>query len=700
MNSDKLSAAEAGIVNKDNLLRFEQSPYLLQHADNPINWRAWNDESLAKAKREDKPIFLSIGYSSCHWCHVMEHESFEDEEVASLLNRGYVGIKVDREERPDIDNIYMSVCQTLTGSGGWPLTIIMTPDGKPFFAGTYFPKYTAYGRPGLIDILKQVSDLWNNDRESLLEATDRIVDAVKKNYLLSEPESLPDLTDLDEAFQIFEERYDKTHGGFGSAPKFPTPNNLSLLMRIWYRNREPEALKMVENSLEKMHRGGIFDHLGYGFHRYSTDQRWLVPHFEKMLYDQALLAIAYTEAFQITGKLHFREAAEQIFTYVYRDMTSPEGGFYSAEDADSEGEEGKFYVWSKKEISEILGREIGGKFCNYYGVTEMGNFEGGKSILHTTKSLEEYAFESGSGFEKLKSDFADSRKKLFTAREKRIHPFKDDKILADWNGLMIAALAKGSSAFNEPKYAEAASKAADFILREMTDERGGLLHRYRNGEAGIPGYLDDYSFMTMGLMELYESTFRLDYLKKAIELSDLMLELFGDETGGGLFFTGRDNKDLIIRTKEVYDGAVPSGNSVAALNLLKLGHLTANVKFEEAGMRILASFGEKVKQYPAGFAQFMIAVDYSIGPVKEIVVSGQKERDDTKAFLREIYRRFIPRKVLVLNPGGEEGESIQSLVPYIEHQGMAAGKPTVYLCENYECNLPATDILTLISLLE
>jgi hypothetical protein len=682
-----------------NRLIFEKSPYLLQHADNPVDWYPWGEEAFLKAKKEDKPIFLSIGYSACHWCQVMERESFEDEEVAQLMNQYFVAVKVDREERPDIDNIYMTVCQYMTGSGGWPLTIIMTPDEKPFFAGTYFPKQAKFGRSGLMEILNQIASLWRKDRPRVLQAGNQVTQTIKN--ISSSPMS-GDLTkeNLKQAYQKFKDSFDETNGGFGQAPKFPSAHNLSLLLRWWKRSGEEKALKMVEKTLDAMWKGGMYDHLGFGFHRYSTDSRWLVPHFEKMLYDQAMLAIAYVEAYQATGKVQYAEVARQVFTYVLRDMTSPEGAFYSSENADSEGEEGKFYVWPQDEIKAILKEEQGDLFCKFYGVTKKGNLEGSRSVLHRSRSLEEFARNEGMTPQELKKILEQSRQRLFASREKRIHPSKDDKILTDWNGLMIVALSKGAQALNEPEYADAARKAADFLLKELRRKDGRLMHRYREGEAALPGYVDDYAFFVWGLIDLYEATFEARYLQEALTLTDDMLKLFWDDKEGGLYFTGADNEKLIARMKDVYDGAIPSGNSVASLNLLRLGRITMRQELEEKAEQAIESFGKTISRSPTGFSQFLIALDFAVGPTKEIVIAGDLHQEDTNLMLYAIRRRFLPGKVLILHPEGEEGKAIEKIIPFVKGQNKINEKAAAYICENYTCRAPTKDLAKMISLIE
>ncbi len=684
---------------KQNRLILEKSPYLLKHAYNPIDWYPWREEAFQKAKQEDKPIFLSIGYSSCHWCHVMEHESFEDGEVAQLMNQHFIAIKADREERPDIDNIYMTVCQSMTGSGGWPLTIIMTPDRKPFFSGTYFPKGREFGKPGLMDILIQVSNLWKNDRAKLLQIGEQMTQNLQE-FSSSRRSGKLDEENLQHAFQHFSRSFDNVYGGFGSAPKFPTPHNLSFLLRWWKRSGNKEALKMVEKTLDSMWRGGMYDHLGLGFHRYSTDRQWLIPHFEKMLYDQAMLAIAYIETYQATGNNKYAIVAEEIFSYVLRDMISEKGAFYSAEDADSEGEEGKFYVWTFEEIKRVLGDRQGELFKEFYGVKRDGNSEGERNILHVEQPMEEFAKEKKMKLENLEKFFEKCRQKLFAVRDRRVHPFKDDKILTDWNGLMIAAFAKGSQVLNKPEYANAARHSADFILKHLRRNDGRLLHRYRKGEAIIPAYLDDYAFFVWGLIELYEATFEENYLKEALKLTNDMLKLFWDEERGGFYFTSKDSEKLIARMKKIYDGAIPSGNSVASLNLLRLGRLTMNEELGKKAEELIESFGGAIISSPMGLTQFLIAVDFAFTPSKEIVIAGDLDDQGTIRMLEEVRRRFIPGKILILHPEGKDGKEIERLVPFVKQQKQLNGRATAYICENYLCKLPTTDVTEMISLLE
>ncbi|TKJ45155.1 thioredoxin domain-containing protein, partial [Candidatus Aerophobetes bacterium Ae_b3b] len=513
-----------------NRLIFEKSPYLLQHADNPVDWYPWGPEAFEKARKENKPVFLSIGYSTCHWCHVMARESFEDSEVARLMNEVFVSIKVDREERPDIDNVYMMVCQMITGSGGWPLTIIMTPDQKPFFAATYIPKERRFGRMGMLELIPRIKELWTTRRDEVLSSANEITAALQQVSQDAPGEEL-DETTLDLAYEQLAKRFDEQHGGFGGAPKFPTPHNFLFLLRYWKRTNTERALQMVEKTLQAMRRGGIYDHIGFGFHRYSTDSHWFVPHFEKMLYDQATLAIVYTEAYQATGKEEYAQTAREIFTYVLRDMTAPEGGFYAAEDAESEGEEGKFYLWTEEEIRQVLGSEEAALIVKIFNIEEGGNFieqvtgrRTARNVLHLTKSVKELASELKMSDYDLQKRLQAMRQKLFTYREKRIHPHRDDKILTDWNGLMIAAFAKGARVFDEPRYAEAARGAVDFILKNMCTSDGELLHRYRDEQAALPAQVDDYAFLIWGMLELYETIFEVRYLQIALDLNRDLIE--------------------------------------------------------------------------------------------------------------------------------------------------------------------------------
>ena len=688
-----------------NLLIHEKSPYLLQHADNPVDWYPWGEEAFEKAHEEDKPILLSIGYSSCHWCHVMEHESFEDAQVASLMNDAFVCIKVDREERPDIDGVYMTVAQMMTGRGGWPLTIIMTPDKVPFFAGTYIPKQDRFGRAGLVTLIPAVKERWETQREDLIGTADRVAAALRKVPQGTAGAELDEST-LALAYAQLAQRFDAQHGGFGGAPKFPTPHNLLFLLRYWRRTGQEHALQRVEQTLEAMRRGGMFDHVGFGYHRYSTDARWLLPHFEKMLYDQAMLAMAYTEAYQVTGKEECRQTAEEIFHYVLRDMTAPEGGFYSAQDADSEGEEGKFYTWTAAELRSVLGEEEADLVGRVYNVQARGNYadeasgeKQGANILHLREALSDTAISLGMSGEKLQEKLETARHKLFEHREGRAHPLKDDKVLTDWNGLMIAAMAKAARAFDEPALAEAAKRAARFVLENLVDADGRLLHRYRDGDAALRAYVDDYAFLVWGLLELYEATFDVRHLEAALALNMDLIEHFWDSERGGCYTTADDGERLLARQREIYDGAVPSGNSVAMWNLLRLARITADPGLADMAADLGRAFSGQVQPSPAAHTQLLVALDFAVGPSYEVVIAGSAQTEDTVTMVRALRAQFVPNKVVLFRPDGEEATGITALAEFTQHQKSVDGRATAYVCLDHNCQLPTTEIDTMLELL-
>ncbi len=681
-----------------NRLIHEKSPYLLQHAHNPVDWHPWGKEAFERAKKENKPVFLSIGYATCHWCHVMERESFEDPEVAGLMNEAFISVKVDREERPDIDTVYMRVCQILTGSGGWPLTIFLTPDKKPFFASTYIPKENRFGRIGMLELIPRIQGLWKNNREELETSADRIVTSLQESAASSQGKDLKEDT-LDAAFHQLEQQFDSEHGGFGISPKFPAPHTLLFLLRYWKRTGNDNALHMVEKTLQFMRRGGLFDHIGYGFHRYSTDARWLVPHFEKMLYDQALLAMAYTEAFQATRNNDYKNTAKEIFTYVLRDMTSSEGAFYSAEDADSEGEEGKFYLWTSGELEKILSQEEVDLTLRVFNVEKAGNFaeeasgrKTGANILHQKKSLVEMASDLKLSVEALNQNLESIRVSLFKTREKRIHPLKDDKILVDWNGLMIAALAKAAVAFDEPAFVRSARKATDFILNNMRNQQGRLFHRNREGQSSITAFLDDYAFLIFGLIELYEATFDPRFLKEALELNEVLIEHFWDDKNGGFYFTPDDGEKLPLRQKELYDGAIPSGNSVQMFNLLRLARLTSNPELEKKAAQTGRIYSKDIELSPSAFTQMMVAVSFGIGPTYEVVIVGDTEADDTKAILKALRTEFVPNKVVLFTPTDKDPSAILQMAPFTSRMTSIESKATAYVCQDYTCQQPTTKI--------
>jgi uncharacterized protein YyaL (SSP411 family) len=682
--------SQTGQTVKYNRLINESSPYLLQHATNPVDWYPWSTEAFDRARREDKPIFLSIGYSTCHWCHVMEQESFSDPEVAALLNKDFVSIKVDREERPDIDKIYMTVTQAMTGSGGWPMTVILTADKKPFFAGTYFPKNPRWGKPGLMEILPKIIDVWKNDRKAVIKNANQITDLLTR-ISKRQPGDVPDAQILTDAQHRLAEIYDAEFGGFGNAPKFPTPHSLTFLLRQYHHSKNTHSLAMVEKTLTQMRLGGIYDQVGFGFHRYSTDAQWRVPHFEKMLYDQALLAMAYIEAYQVTGNRFYAQTAREIFTYVLRDMTANGGGFYSAQDADSEGSEGEFYLWTVSEIQKILDKDESELFLNIFNVKIDGNFPNhdpestkAKNILYLKKPVAE---------DDLQTRLERIRKELFQERKKRIHPFKDDKILTDWNGLMIAALAKGGKALEEPRYTAAAEKAADFILLNLRDDNNRLLRRYRQGNAGVSAQLNDYAFMIWGLLELYENTYQPKYLKSAIHLNDHMLLHFWDNQNGGLFLTADDSENILVRQKDVYDGAIPSGNSVAMLNLLRLSRFTGNKDYSARAERIVKAFSIDIRGYPAGHTQFMLGLNFALHPNYEVVVVGNSQSKDTLNMLAALRKPFLPETLVIFIPTDRAaGSEMNRLAPFTRTMKALNNLATAYVCQDFVCKLPTNSV--------
>ncbi len=680
-----------------NRLQFEKSPYLQQHKDDPVDWWPWCEEAFDKAKAEDKPVFLSIGYAACHWCHVMAHESFQDEDVARLLNDAFINVKVDREERPDIDHLYMTVCQMVTGHGGWPLTIIMTPDKKPFFAATYIPKRSRYGRPGLMEIIPRIKEAWQQHRDEIIASAEKLTGTLQKVMSFEAPSQVIDAEWLEIAYRRLDDIFDGKHGGFGHAPKFPTPHTLLFLLRYWHRSGEAHTLQMVEHTLVQMRLGGIYDHVGFGFHRYATDEAWRVPHFEKMLYDQALLTMAYTEAYQATGKPFYARTAREILTYVLRDLRAPEGAFYSSEDADSEGEEGKFYVWTIEELQEALGPELTQLAIELFNVDPAGNYEEeatgertGKNILYLSRPPEAMARERGWTPEALEAKLEEIRARLFAYRARRVRPGRDEKILTDWNGLMIAALARAAQVFDEATYAEAAQAAAGFLLHTMRTSEGRLWHRFRDGEASIPGLLDDYAFLTWGLLDLYEATFEESYLETALALTEQMLAHFWDARGV-FYMSPDDSEPMIVRPRETLDNALPSGNAVALMNLVRLGHMTGRTVYEEHADAMIRFFSGPVKQQPPIFTGMLIAIDLAFGPIYELVLAGEPDDPMLRAMLDTIQRRYLPRKVLLLRRPGEAGERLIRLAPFVAAQLPVDGQATAYVCHDYRCEQPVTD---------
>lgn len=677
---------------KPNRLAKEKSPYLLQHAHNPVDWYPWGEEAFKAAEKGDKPVFLSIGYSTCHWCHVMESESFEDEEVAKILNDNFVSVKVDREERPDIDSVYMKVCILTSGSGGWPLTIMMTPQMEPFFAGTYFPKNARGGMIGLIDLLTNVAELWKKDRSKLFVTAGRVTEHLVDWVEAKQPEEEPTEILLDEAFISLLDSFDQTHAGFGIRPKFPSSHNLMFLLRYWKRKGRGQALEMVERTLQKMRLGGIFDQVGFGFHRYSTDSEWLVPHFEKMLYDQAMMAIAYVEAYQATGRREYQITAEEIFEYVLRNMTNLDGGFFSAEDADSEGQEGKFYMWTEPEIRQTLEKnaELAIKLFN---VSKEGNYidethhkKNGKNILHFRKSLQELTTELGIKAAELAHILGEIRQKLYEVREKRVHPLKDDKILTDWNGLMIAAFAKGAQVFNSMKYVKVAEKAVEFILKKLQTADGRLIHRYRDGEAIIKGNLDDYVFLVWGLIELYEATFKTKYLEEALRLQEETVTHFWDRENRGFYFTSDDSERLIVRNKEFRDGATPSGNSIALNNLIRLARMTGKIQYEEKAWALARAFSTQKEGTLAQNTMFLTALGFLIGATYEIVIVGDTNSREGIELLQAMRAKFSPYKVILFKR--ENDTNLENLAGFTKNMKAINSKTTAYICRSFVCNKP------------
>ncbi len=691
--------ASATAERAPNRLIREQSPYLQQHAYNPVDWYPWGDEAFAKARAEERPVFLSIGYSTCHWCHVMEHESFENEEIAAYLNEHFVAIKVDREERPDVDNVYMSAVQAMTGRGGWPLSAFLSPEAVPFFGGTYFPPHDRGGQRGFLTLLQGITNAWQTNRAEVLDNADRVLSHLQSQGVPSPEVEIPaDIFDQAQAGLL--QSFDPEHGGFGKAPKFPRSHTLSFLLRHWARTERDESLDMVRQTLDQMARGGLRDHLGGGFHRYSVDARWLVPHFEKMLYDQAILARTYLEAYQATGVEADQRVARGVFDYVARDLTGPNGGFYAAEDADSEGEEGKFYVWRPEEIVEVLGAEEGALFNRVYGVTDAGNFVHRRSVLHLTQSLADWAQAEGEDAGRFAERLANARRRLLEVRSERIRPHLDDKIVTAWNGLMISALAYGAQVLEEPRYAERAARAAEFILQELRDADGYLLRRYRGGEAAIPAFIDDYAFLVNGLVDLYQATFEARYLAEAVKLARQMLELFGSEESGGFSFRGTQHEPLVVETREIYDGALPSGNSVAAWALLRLGHLTGDPDLTERGRQVIQAFSTQLTQSPISYTQLLIAQDFAVGPTLEVVVAGDPHAPDTQAMVRALRQRFLPSTVVALRAPGAGGEALATLAPFVQNQTPLNGRAAAYVCKDHTCQLPTDQVNKMLALID
>ena len=687
-----------------NALVDETSPYLLQHAHNPVNWNPWGEEALGRSRAENKIIFLSIGYAACHWCHVMEHESFEDEEVAEVLNRDFISIKVDREERPDLDEIYMSATMLYSGGhGGWPMSVFLSPDLKPIFAGTYFPKQDAYGRPGFSTLLGHIQKIWMEKGEALAGDAEKVVDAVRQMHVSTESSEVPSREAVTNSADQIRAAYDHQLGGVsgGGTNKFPPSQSMDLLLREYARTRRRAYLRDTELTLEQMGNGGIYDQLGGGIARYSTDLRWLVPHFEKMLYDQGLVSSIYLDGMQATERPELKKLCEAkargIFEYVLRDLCSPDGAFYSSEDADSEGLEGKFFLWALDEIKQVLGQEAGHLFASHYGLTEVGNWNhpgdehvprGPKNILHVARPIDVIAKLERLDAEEVEKTIADGRRKLFEVREKRIRPGLDDKILSGWNGLMITALAKGAAVLGQSSYGEAAAKAADFILREMRED-GRLLATYGKGRARLKAYLTDYAFLIEGLLGLHEWSGDLRWLDEAEQLTETAIEFYWDAEGGGFFFTASDHEALLVRSKTANDGAIPSGNSVMLMNLQRLAILLDRADLREKAKTIIEVFAAGLTRSPFQHERFLCGIEAWHEGFEEIAIVGAAGAPETQSLLRAVYGLYVPNTVVArLDPAAPE---TPKRIPLLAQKTMIDDKPTAYVCRNFACKQPTTD---------
>ena len=731
-SSDTL-AAPTPRTEHTNRLAHEKSPYLLQHAHNPVEWYAWGEEAFAKARRENKPIFLSVGYSTCHWCHVMAHESFENEEIAAMMNREFVNIKVDREERPDVDRVYMTFVQATTGSGGWPMSVWLTPDLKPFVGGTYFPPEERYGQPAFKKVLERIATAWKEDHDKIVEQGSRIVEVLRESQSAAPGEGKIDGSVLDAAYKQLDRSYDPKEGGFGNAPKFPRPVTLNFLTRFYARDPKSDvgkhALNMALFTLRKMAAGGMHDHIGGGFHRYSVDRYWHVPHFEKMLYDQAQLAVAYLDAFQITKDKQYESVARDILDYVARDMTSKEGGFFSAEDADSpvpvptrrddrrrdsarqsevgahraplqKTAEGAFYVWTKKEIDDALG-DPAEVFDFHYGVQAHGNApEGsdpqdefrGKNILIERHTIAETAHHFKKSDGEIRELLARSREKLFAIRAQRPRPHLDDKIISAWNGLMISAYARAAQVIDEPRYLEIATRSANFVRTKLYDASRKILYRsYREGRSNIEGFADDYTFVVQGLLDLYEASFDVEWLKLASDLQETQDRLFFDEKNGGYFSNSGRDESVFVRMKDDNDGAEPAASSVAALNLLRLSQIYDDPKITERARKTIDAFATILAQFPSGMPQMLVAVQNSLGKPRQIVIAGKRDSPGTEALIKEVHRHFLPNTIVILADAKEGQKYFAEKNEAIRAMSLVEGKPAAYVCENFTCKAPVTD---------
>jgi uncharacterized protein YyaL (SSP411 family) len=723
-SSDTFAEPTPARPEHTNRLAHEKSPYLLQHAHNPVDWYSWGEEAFAKARQENKPIFLSVGYSTCHWCHVMAHESFENEEVAAIMNREFVNIKVDREERPDVDRVYMTFVQATTGGGGWPMSVWLTPDLKPFVGGTYFPSEDRYGQPGFKKVLERIAAAWKENHDKIVEQGGQIVAALRESQSVGTGEGKIDAAILEAAYKQLDRSYDPKEGGFGNAPKFPRPVTVNFLTRFYARDpksdADKQALEMALFTLHKMAAGGMHDHIGGGFHRYSVDRYWHVPHFEKMLYDQAQLAVAYLDAFQITHDRQFEGVARDILDYVSRDMTSKEGGFFSAEDADSpvvagigdpghsKTAEGAFYTWTKKDVDAVLG-DAAEIFDFHYGVQPHGNApEGsdphdefrGKNILIERHTIGETAEHFKKTEEQIAKSLAQSREKLFVIRSKRPRPHLDDKIIAAWNGLMVSAYARAAQVLDDPRYLQIATRAAKFLRTNLYEEKSKLLYRnYRGGRSDIEGFADDYAFVIQGLLDLYEAAFDVDWLKFAVELQETQDRSFFDEKNGGYFSTSGKDQSVFLRMKDDNDGAEPAASSVAALNLLRLAQFRDDKTMAERARKTIDAFATTLSHFPSAMPQMLVALDCSLSKPRQIVIAGKKAAPETKALLKEVHRHFLPKTILLLADGSDGQKFLGEKNEAIRAMSMVEGKPAAYVCENFTCKVPVTEPKQLAKLL-
>ncbi len=670
-----------------NRLIKETSPYLLQHAHNPVDWYAWGEEAFAAARTENKPILLSIGYSACHWCHVMEHESFENEDIARLMNENFVSIKVDREERPDLDQIYMNAVQMMTHHGGWPMTVFLTPEGVPFYGGTYFPPEDRYNMPGFPRVLISMAEAYRERPEDIEQTGASIIAELNRLSLTRESNEPLNHALLDHAFRGIAKSYDRVNGGFGGAPKFPPAMTLEFLLRVYHRTGNQEALDIVANTCRKMADGGIYDQLGGGFHRYSTDAKWLVPHFEKMLYDNALLSRVYLHYYQITHDESARRIAEGVLDYIVREMTNANGGFYSTQDADSEGEEGKYFVWNTGEIAAVLDKDDTALFLAYYDVTDSGNFEG-SNILNVTRPLEDVAAEKKVTPEHLRQSLEGSRRKLFELRENRVKPDRDEKILAAWNGMMLASFAEAAAILDREDYLEIARRNARFV-RDNLRRDDLLLRTYKDTTAKLNAYLEDYSFLSDGLLTLYEATGELEWFEATLSITNKMVEEFWDDQDGGFFYTGRSHESLIVRSKDYFDNATPSGNSIAAEVMLRLAALTDTNEFRRMAVTILRLIADSLRRYPSGFGRALCALDFYLGTPKEIAIIGDRDLPQTRLLRNAVWQSYVPNKVVALAAPADSQRS--ELIPLLRDRRMVSNSPTAYVCEHFTCSEPLTD---------